>query len=91
MVDTTVFVYDVKSGDPQKLELAKAFLKRMKTLRHPGLLQYIDSSENDKVISVATENVEPLGLALTKWDMNPKQKSLYLSWGFYQISVSFSE
>lgn len=86
--EITIFIYDIKSGNDQKLELARSFVKRVKTLRHPGLLLYIDSVETDKVIYVATENVEPLGYAMSKWEMNAKQKSLYVSWGFYQISVS---
>lgn len=86
--EITIFIYDVKSGNEQKLELARAFVKRVKTLRHPGLLLFIDSVETDKVIYVATENVEPLGYVQSKWEMNAKQKSLYLSWGFFQISVS---
>lgn len=86
--DITIFIYDIKSGNDQKLELARSFVKRVKTLRHPGLLLFIDSVETDKVIYVATENVEPLGYAMSKWEMNAKQKSLYVSWGFYQISVS---
>lgn len=87
--EITIFIYDIKSGNDQKLELARSFVKRVKTLRHPGLLLYIDSVETDKVIYVATENVEPLGYAQSKWEFNAKQKSLYVSWGFYQVSVSF--
>jgi len=68
------------------LELAKASLKRIKTLRHPSILQFLDSFENDKVIYVATEYVETLGFHLDKLDGN--KKDLYLAWGIFQITVS---
>lgn len=42
----SVFILDAKtSGNDTQIELAKAALKRLKTLRHPNILTYIDSLE----------------------------------------------
>lgn len=88
--EVSVFVYDIRSGSDTKCELAKASLKRLKTLRHPSILQYLDSLETDKMLYVATEAVEPLGSYFTKLATDNVQKGLYLAWGIFQITVSSS-
>ncbi len=50
----SIFVYEIKNGNDSTFELAKNSLKRIKSLRHPAILHYLDSFENDKVIYVAT-------------------------------------
>lgn len=41
--DISIFIYDIKSGNDHKLELARSFVKRVKTLRHPACLTFVDS------------------------------------------------
>ena len=41
----SVFVYDVAQGTELQTQLAKAAFKRMKTLRHPNILAYVDGLE----------------------------------------------
>jgi SCY1-like protein 1 len=86
----SIFAYELKSGSEATLELARSSLKRIKTLRHPSVLQYLDSFENDKVIYVATELVEPLGLYLDKIPSDGK-RDMYLAWGIFQITVSHTD
>ena len=85
----SIFTYEIKSGSEAQFDLARASLKRIKTLRHPSVLQYIDSFENEKVISVATENVEPLGFYLDKIPSDGR-RDLYLAWAVFQITVSWN-
>ena len=87
--EVSVFVYDVKNGSEAKFELAKASMKRLKTLRHPSILQFLDSLETEKVLYVATESVDPLGNYVEKIPSEGTQKDLYLAWGIFQITVSF--
>lgn len=87
--EVSVFVYDIKNGTDIKLEIAKNSVKKLKTLRHPSILQFLDSLETDKVLYVATEYVEPLGTYFDHIDMELPQKNLYLAWGIFQITVSF--
>lgn len=86
--EVSVFVYDIKSGSDTKLDIAKAAIKKLKTLRHPSILQYLDSLESDKVLYVATEHVEPFGTYFDHLEMDAAQKELYLAWGIFQITVS---
>ena len=41
----SVFVYEVAQGTEEQTQLAKAAYKRMKTLRHPNILAYVDGLE----------------------------------------------
>lgn len=41
----SIFVYDVKPGQEEQTQVAKAAFKRLKTLRHPNILAYIDGLE----------------------------------------------
>lgn len=86
--EVSVFVYDIKNGSDVKWEMAKAAMKRLKTLRHPSILQYLDCLETDKVIYVATEPIEPLGLYIKQLGKDGFQRELYLAWGIFQITVS---
>lgn len=41
----SVFLYEVAQGTEEQTQLAKAAFKRMKTLRHPNILAYVDGLE----------------------------------------------
>lgn len=83
-----MFVYDIKNGSETQLEIAKGAVKRLKTLRHPSVLTYLDSLESDKILYLATEYVEPLSSHLENLSIEGPQKDLYVSWGIFQITVS---
>lgn len=85
--EISIFVFEVKGGNDTLLDVAKASVKRLKTLRHPNILQYIDSLETDKVVYLVTEYVEPLlgHLELLKKE---EERKLAVSWGLFQIAVS---
>lgn len=40
-----MFLYELAQGTEQQTQLAKAAFKRMKTLRHPNILAYVDGLE----------------------------------------------
>ena len=40
----TVFVYDVKAGSDITTEVAKNCLKRIRTLRHPNIVTYVEGT-----------------------------------------------
>lgn len=86
--DVSVFVFDVKNGGEQQLDIVRSAVKRLKTLRHPSILAYLDSLETDKMVYLATERVEPLYNRLTqKCNFeNVSKKELYFSWGIFQIT-----
>ncbi|KAK9873941.1 hypothetical protein WA026_002294 [Henosepilachna vigintioctopunctata] len=88
--EVSIFVFDVKSGSESQLDIAKSAVKRLKTLRHPSILTFLDSYESDKVIYLATECVEPLAVHLQKLSIEGPQKDLYIAWGIFQITRALS-
>ena len=86
--DVSVFVFECKSGNEHLLDVARSAVKRLKTLRHPSILAYLDSLETDKMVYLATERVEPLYNRLARKSDADKEskKELYFSWGIFQIT-----
>ncbi|KAH1001252.1 hypothetical protein HUJ04_013487 [Dendroctonus ponderosae] len=88
--EVSVFVYDLKSGSDAQLEVAKGAVKRLKTLRHPSVLTFLDSLESEKLLYLVTERVEPLCTHLEKLPLEEPQKDLYVAWGIFQITRGLS-
>ena len=65
----TIFVASEASG----MTYASGAVKKLKTLRHPSVVLFIDAQETDKAVLLATEPVEPLILHLQNkgtWPMS---------------------
>lgn len=43
--EVSVFLFDIKNGSETQLDVARSSVKRLKTLRHPSILTYLDSLE----------------------------------------------
>lgn len=56
----SIFRFDFKEPNSKQVDRAKQSLKRIKTLRHPSILKYVDSYESEKSICIVTEAVTPL-------------------------------
>ncbi|CAF1072156.1 unnamed protein product [Adineta ricciae] len=73
------------------IQLAKAALKRMKTLRHPNILVYLDGVESDKAVYVVTEKAMPLETYLNELKSNNNvanfnsEHLLEIAWGLQQL------
>lgn len=86
----SVFVYEVSQGTEQQSQLAKAAFKRMKTLRHPNILAYVDGLETEKSLYLVTEQVTPLADHLKAQSENGGSSELEVSWGLHQIVKALS-
>ncbi|CAO3638425.1 unnamed protein product [Cunninghamella blakesleeana] len=76
----SIFVFDCNKNR-DKIQLAKNTFKRLRTLRHPDLLKYLDGVETDQAIMFVTDPVEPLSNQLNQ---NPDQNLIL--WGLYKIA-----
>ncbi|XP_035983079.1 N-terminal kinase-like protein isoform X2 [Fundulus heteroclitus] len=85
----SVFVYELAQGTEPQTQLAKAAFKRMKTLRHPNILAYVDGleRETDKSLYLVTEQVTPLAVHLKA---QAEKGELEISWGLHQIVKALS-
>ncbi|XP_068200281.1 N-terminal kinase-like protein isoform X2 [Palaemon carinicauda] len=88
--DVSIFICDSKDGNTTHLEVAKGAIKRLKTLRHPCILTYVDSLESDKLVYLVTEPVMPLLSWLSESNLNPAQRSAAMSWGLLQVTKGLS-
>uniref|UniRef100_A0A667ZTB8 N-terminal kinase-like protein n=1 Tax=Myripristis murdjan TaxID=586833 RepID=A0A667ZTB8_9TELE len=86
----SVFMYEVAQGTDQQTQLAKAAFKRMKTLRHPNILAYVDGLETEKSLYLVTEQVTPLATHLKAQAEKGGSGELEVSWGLHQIVKALS-
>ncbi|KAJ0044183.1 hypothetical protein NL108_005214, partial [Boleophthalmus pectinirostris] len=86
----SIFVYEVAQGSEQQTQLAKAAFKRMKTLRHPNILAYVDGLETEKSLYLVTEQVTPLAVHLKAQAEKGGAGELEVSWGLHQIVKALS-
>ncbi|XP_031645609.1 N-terminal kinase-like protein isoform X6 [Oncorhynchus kisutch] len=88
----SVFVYEVSTGTEEQTQLAKAAFKRMKTLRHPNILAYVDGLESvtEKSLYLVTEQVTPLAAHLKAQSERGGSGELEVSWGLHQTVKALS-
>ena len=85
-------VFELDAGsNPQKkkhLPLANNALKKLRTIRHPDVLKFIDAVTTDTTVYVMTERVRPLSSVLHEWSSKAaKDREAWLLWGLHRISV----
>ncbi|XP_074603845.1 N-terminal kinase-like protein yata [Brevipalpus obovatus] len=86
--DVSIFQFESKPGRENLIDNAKSALKRLKTLRHPSILTYLHSSENEKMVCIVTEPVTPLSEYLRLAESFTKeQRNNAISYGLYQVAV----
>lgn len=83
----SVFIFD-SSSQRNLLPLAKNALRKLRTVRHPDVLKYIDAVETDTSVSIVTERVQPLGKALSNASSKgARDKEDWIVWGLHRVSV----
>ncbi|CAD6573941.1 MAG: hypothetical protein TREMPRED_000967 [Tremellales sp. Tagirdzhanova-0007] len=104
----TLFIYDstlpaLQPGNKDRrmlMQLARNALKKLRTIRHPDVVKYVDSVETDTHIYIATERVRPLEGVLRDWEIGGalsgsstakgKGKEDWIGWGVRSLSVAIA-
>ncbi|KAI5454226.1 Nuclear aminoacylation-dependent tRNA export pathway component [Naganishia albida] len=101
----TLFVFDLAQQQTGKdgkalFQLARNALKKLRTIRHPNILKYIDSVETDTQIYIATERVTPLGAVLQQWQdgkivkgdaaSRKRGQEEWIAWGLRSIGTALA-
>ncbi|KFZ14951.1 hypothetical protein V501_02973 [Pseudogymnoascus sp. VKM F-4519 (FW-2642)] len=77
----SIFSFDVPANK-SRLPLARNAVKKLRTLRHPGVIKVLDTVETDSYIYVATERLVPL-----RWHIKRKSMSEEtIKWGLFSIA-----
>ncbi|KAI9143544.1 armadillo-type protein [Paraphysoderma sedebokerense] len=79
----TIFIFDVATKK-EKLPLAQNAFKKIKMIRHPECLKYIDGVQTDSNIYIVTEAVSPLSTSLQKDGRDPNLLLL----GLFKIATA---
>ncbi|WVR07770.1 hypothetical protein IAU60_004813 [Kwoniella sp. DSM 27419] len=104
----TLFIYDstlppLQPGNKDRkalFQLARNALKKLRTIRHPDVIKYLDSVETETHIYIATERVRPLEGVLRDWETGGslvgsagskgKAKEEWIGWGVKSISTALA-
>lgn len=64
-------------------------MRKLRTIRHPDVLKFLDAVETDTTVHVMTERVRPLCAALEEADSkSAEEREDWILWGLHRISVS---
>ncbi|GAB1315086.1 Nuclear aminoacylation-dependent tRNA export pathway component [Madurella fahalii] len=77
----SIFSFDI-SANRSALPLAKNALKKLRTLRHPGVIKVLDTAESDSYIYIATERLVPLRWHVKRKSLSPETAK----WGLYSVA-----
>ena len=79
----SIFKIKLEGLSSSRKEACTNAFNRVKTIRHPNVLKYLDGIESDKEILVVTETIKPLGdwLKVAKEVNSPEQFEAALAWG----------
>jgi SCY1-like protein 1 len=70
------------------LPLAKNAAKRLKSIRHPDVLKFVDYVETETAVYIVTERIQPLRSVLeSNVEMSPSEREAWLIWGLHRITV----
>ncbi|KAK4689876.1 SCY1-like protein 1, partial [Tremellales sp. Uapishka_1] len=101
----TLFIFDatlppLQPGNKDRkvlLQLARNSLKKLRTIRHPDVVKYIDSVETETHVYIATERVRPLQAVLRDWESggglggkSKEGRDNWIGWGIKGVSTALS-
>ncbi|KAK7692887.1 hypothetical protein QCA50_004522 [Cerrena zonata] len=85
---SAVSVFEFDSSLPRNrnaMPLAKNTLRKLRTIRHPDVLKFLDAVETDTTICIMTERVRPLAPAIHERASKPAQeREDWLLWGLHR-------
>ncbi|KAK3326400.1 armadillo-type protein [Apodospora peruviana] len=79
--DCSIFSFDI-AANKSSLPLARNALKKLRTLRHPGVIKVLDTVETESYIYIATERLVPLRWHVKRKSLSPETAK----WGLYTVA-----
>ncbi|CUS13445.1 unnamed protein product [Tuber aestivum] len=80
----SIFSFEINDSTRSRLPLARNALRKLRTLRHPGVVRIIDSVETDAYIHIATERVTPLSWYIRREALNTET----IKWGLHSTAIT---
>ncbi|KAK1828381.1 armadillo-type protein [Podospora conica] len=79
--DCSIFSFDI-TANRSALPLARNAVKKLRTMRHPGVIKVLDTVESDSYIYIATERLVPLRWHVKRKSLSPETAK----WGLCSIA-----
>ncbi|KAK4199347.1 putative N-terminal kinase-like protein [Triangularia verruculosa] len=79
--DCSIFSFEI-AANRSALPLARNALKKLRTLRHPGVIKVLDTVESETYIYIATERLVPLRWHVKRKSLTPETAK----WGLYSVA-----
>ncbi|KZZ97265.1 protein kinase [Ascosphaera apis ARSEF 7405] len=79
----SVFSFDIAANN-SRAPLAKNAVRKLRTLRHPGVVKILDTVETESHIHVMTERVQPLGWAVKRKSLSTET----IIWGLHAVATT---
>ncbi|KAI0179554.1 ARM repeat-containing protein [Hypoxylon sp. FL1284] len=77
----SIFSFDI-TANKARHPLAKNAVKKLRTMRHPGVIRVLDTVETETYIYIATERVVPLRWHVKRKSLSPET----IKWGLFSIA-----
>ncbi|KAH9945690.1 armadillo-type protein [Amylocystis lapponica] len=66
-------------------------MRKLRTVRHPDVLKFIDGVSTDGAVYIMTERVRPLGAAIQEWSKKgAREREDWITWGLHRVSVALA-
>ncbi|KAI3613332.1 hypothetical protein CBS9595_004165 [Malassezia furfur] len=84
----SVFVFDGARASPAQIAMAHNAVRKLRSLRFPYVLEYLDMAETNGTIYLAVERVTPLTQVLDGWrqDARDPGSDAWVAWGVSHIA-----
>ncbi|KAI2090913.1 Nuclear aminoacylation-dependent tRNA export pathway component [Ophidiomyces ophidiicola] len=79
----SIFTFEI-APNRSRLPLARNALRKLRTLRHPGVLKVLDTVETETQIFIVTERVTPLSWKVKRRSLSEETAK----WGLYSIAAT---
>ncbi|KAK4921700.1 Nuclear aminoacylation-dependent tRNA export pathway component, partial [Elasticomyces elasticus] len=79
--NVSIFTHDLKT-QPRYTPLARNAARKLRTIRHPGVIKVLDVVENESNIYVVTEPSQPLSWQVKRRSMSEET----MKWGLYSVA-----
>ncbi|KAF2864099.1 ARM repeat-containing protein [Piedraia hortae CBS 480.64] len=70
------------ANDKSRFALARNALRKLRTLRHPGMVKVLDTLETDQLIYIAVERIVPLSWAVKRRSLSEDS----IKWGLHDVA-----
>uniref|UniRef100_A0A1I7ZDA1 Protein kinase domain-containing protein n=1 Tax=Steinernema glaseri TaxID=37863 RepID=A0A1I7ZDA1_9BILA len=73
------------SAEPSNAGVLNTQITKLRTMRHPNVLTFVDSLESDSGVHLITEPCQPLCQYIADASFSQSQLESFVSWGMYQL------